>query len=720
MSYIKDIIFYNIENVPSLYEWCHLKILDKKIPVIIILAYKYGLTDILKYLKVGYRLVDKGKKVNLQSNELAIKFRNKTLIYNKYPLVKSLILSGFKFYNTLNKYTFEDFDIKDTYFELMQDKNLSINYLKGIDNFFSFFVDPITRNILLEMNEPTNPRDLLIRAVDMLSTEDCKEAASLSNFRVRTLEKFNAILYNEISRQYAQRLGDKTKNKTFSINTEAVFMRIIQDQANILVDEINPIQNLKEKAAVTYVGFSGRDDEAFVERDRKFPIDGLGLLSEAAPDNGKVGINAYLTFNPNMTNLRGFLDTSKSLEEQDSGNLLSVTGALVPFSICDDTKRANFMNVQISHHIGTKTQKPLRVRTGLESVVGDFVSDLYATIAKDNGTIIDVDEKAKIFKIQYKDKTIDAFHYGKRHGEVSGTIIEHNIQLNDIKKGKKIKKGDVLCYNDLFFKLDPIDNKLNWSFGTPAKIGFIDVDITNDDSCAITKEFSQKLSIDIVYPRYIKVGNDMKVNSIVKVGDKVDYLDPLISLEFTDVDMVDFSGMDDEYEESMDLLQDLNRIVTKAKHKGVISNIKIYHTGNITDFDKSIQNIIKNINKHNKYVHNKVKDTVREDEFIEITQIDEGTRIKMMTLNENEILFMFYITETIPCAIGDKLVVGNSQKTVVGDVVDEYITENGQKLDMIFGGDGIFNRMVLGLIKYGLMDMYLQNVEQKAIDMYFK
>lgn len=321
------------ESVPMVSEWVDLKILDKKIPIIFILAYRYGLTNTLKYLNLNYRTVEKGTRVETSYSELAIKFRDRTIVIDRYPISKSIIVAGLLKYETKDL-DYEYFDEKDAYYELLVAKGLSTNYTKGIDDFFDMFVDPITRSVLEQMGEPTNVRDLLIRATAMLTTQYHIDPASMKNHRLRSYERFNAILYNEMARQFVAHRNQKGKDTKFTINPEAVLQRIIQDQSVVIANEINPVQDLKEKTGFTYTGMGGRTPQSFVVADRRFPDDGVGIISEATPDSGKVSITAYTSINPKIKNLRGVFDTDT--KDVDPTQILSGPALLMPGATNDD------------------------------------------------------------------------------------------------------------------------------------------------------------------------------------------------------------------------------------------------------------------------------------------------------------------------------------------------------------------------------------------------
>jgi hypothetical protein len=234
-------------------------------------------------------------------------------------------------------YEFAQFNGQDVYYALLRDEGISLNYLKGISDFFKLFIDPITRDVLLRMKEPTEVGRLLIRATEMLTTEDMIPAASMRNHRLRGYERFPTTLYNEMSRSYASYSRQRGNRKSYSINPEAVFLRLIQDQTLRIVEEMNPVENVKDKHSATYTGSGGRTAQSFVVEDRQFPADGIGVLSEATPYSGKVAINTYVTADPLIANIRGMFDLDNvDIEKLEPTQILSVSALLMPCATNDD------------------------------------------------------------------------------------------------------------------------------------------------------------------------------------------------------------------------------------------------------------------------------------------------------------------------------------------------------------------------------------------------
>ena len=326
----------DVQSPKPAIEWTELKIRDKNFPIAFVLGYRFGIRALLKMVNHPTRFIPAGSttREKFSASEIRIRFADGTLVFNRYPLEKSLVLAGLNKFK-LQNYTFDAFDGKDAYFTILQENKLSVNYLKGIDGFFDFFVDPVTRDILLKMGEPTTPRGLLLRATQMLTSTFAIEASSMQNHRMRGYERFPDIIYNEISRALESFNTQKSHKKTFSINPEAVFQRIVQDPTVQTVEEINPMHDLKSKTMVTYSGMGGRTAQSFVIDDRRFPEDGVGVLSEATPDSGKVAINAYTSANPRIGNIRGMF-TAADKENLEPANMLSTTALLAPGSTQDD------------------------------------------------------------------------------------------------------------------------------------------------------------------------------------------------------------------------------------------------------------------------------------------------------------------------------------------------------------------------------------------------
>ena len=324
-------------HASPLSEWTDLKLLDTTVPVIFALCYRYGLSEMLNYTKTEYRILNQGERSYRNWSDVVIRFADKTLIIPRTPLVNSMLFAGLNFFH-LNKINMEEMDSKDIYYDLLQSKKRSVHFLKGIDNFFDLFVDPITREVLEQMKEPTTARDILIRSTQLLTTEDHKPQSSSVNFRFRSYERMNSAVYNTLSRAFAN-YRNKSVNAThkWSIADYEVQQQIMQDQLKENVDIINPINDIKYQEEYSHAGFAGgrKSLDSFTVPDRQYPQDGVGIISEATVDSAKTAFAASTSMDPTIVNMRG-MTISESPDNLSPTQILSISSLIMPGVTQDD------------------------------------------------------------------------------------------------------------------------------------------------------------------------------------------------------------------------------------------------------------------------------------------------------------------------------------------------------------------------------------------------
>lgn len=753
------------EKIKPLTEWTSIKILDKQLPIIFMLAYRYGLRNTLEYLGSKYAITDKRTKIivgesatesfvhtdrivgdinpfgddwiKIRSDEtddaaieslntdsaqeskyavkqgdIPIKFADRTLWINRYPLTQSLIICGLEYFDC-SQYSMADFESKDIYHQLLSDKGMSTNYLKGIDSFFDLFIDNMTYSVLKMMKEPTNVRDLLIRATELLTTLDHRDVSSRRNHRIRGYEQFVGIVYNEMSRQLAAYKTRRGKANIFSVNPEAIYLRIAQNASMVVTESPNPLQNIKEQAAMTYAGVSGRTAESFVLRDRKLASDDIGIISEGSVDNQKVGINAQLAYDPGITNTMGILEPADELKP---ANILSITALTFPFSTHDDSKRMNFISTQTSHVIPTKCVDKSRIRTGYERLIAHRCGRKFAGIAEKNGQVIEVNNDAKIARVKYEDGTIDAFEFGEIYTEYEGFHVTQEV-ICPVTKGQKFKKGEVITYNKGYFNQDPTTGQLDYSIGVLANVAFLEYDTTLEDSIEISPRLSDKLSIRPVNTRVVTLPSKSLIHSCVSVGDHVSNTDPLLVFE---EEPVDGSVLNTDDQETMSILGDLNRKTPKAKFSGKVVKIEAYFGCPTSKMHRTLASIVKSSIATNDLKTELAAGSIVEDEFPPCTVLPKGTKYKGVYFDEDTVCLIFYIQEEIKHSTGDKLVLMNQLKcTCAGVFPNEVYSESGVYIDAFFSQIAVGNRVVMSPMLYGVASRCLEKAEEDVLKIYF-
>lgn len=659
-------------------------------------------------------MISSEKRYEPKPNDIHIKFADRVLHFNRYPLDKSLIVAGLDAYD-LTGYSMADFEGKDAYFSLFAENGLAVNYLKGIDSFYDLFVDNMTYTVLKQMHEPTNVRDLLLRCGVLLSTVDHREASSGANHRIRGYEQFNAILYNEMSREFAGYQARRSKNNAFSINPKVVYLRIVQNESTMPAEASNPLEDIKMYSNITYGGIGGRTGESFVTNDRRFAADDIGVLSEATADSGKVGMNAMLSFDPTVVNTLGVCE-SKDPHTLKPANVMSIHSLCMPFANTDDPPRVNFNSIQSSHLMGTEYVNKNRVRTGYERVVAHRVSDDFAAVAEKDGKVTKIDHEAKLMEVTYNDGTKNVFRIDDQYEYAESIVIQQNLVTN-FKVGDKFKKQDVLTYNKNFFTRDNFTGQADYTTGVMANVVFIETDTTLEDSTEISEALSKKLAIDPVNPKVITLSAKSKIYKALSIGDKVEISTPLMVFEEDPVG--DDNGLTVD-ESTVELLGDLNRATPTAGYSGEIVHIDAYYGGSISNMNPSVAKLVNAAIAEVNAASKLASGSMRANEFIKSTQVPIGSKFKGIEFDEDTVMFIYYIKERIPHSTGDKLVLCNQLKATTAAIFPKPVqTESGVPIDMFFSQRGVNARKCLSPFLTGIISRIIEKTEKNIIKDYF-
>ena len=662
---------------------------------------------------IGLEDITEERKYTPKPGDIAIRFLDKTLWFNRYPLKNSLIVAGLDAYD-LTSYEMSEFESKDIYYQLLLDKGMSINYLKGIDSFYDLFVDNITYSILKSMHEPTNVRDLLIRATEMLTTLDHRVPSSRVNHRIRGYEQFNAILYNEMSRQFAAYQSKRGKANKFVINPDAVYLRIAQNASMVPSESPNPLQDIKEQSYMTYAGIGGRTSESFVVNDRRYAKDDVGVISEATVDNNKVGINAQLSLDPAIVNTEGLL--GETVDPQPA-NILSIYSLVFPFATQDDSKRMNFVSIQSSHWTPTVQTDRNRVRTGYERVVAHRCSKIFAGISEQDGTVTNIDEKTKLVTVEYKDGSRAVFPYGERYVPFQGFFATHRLE-NIVKVGQKLKKGDVVTYNKGFFNLDKRSKQLDMTTGVMANVALLEMDVNLEDALLISQRLGEKLSIEPTNTRSVILKKNSLVYKCVKVGDHVGTLDHLMIFE-EDPGLGE-TIFDTVSEETQNLLGELNRRIPEAKYGGEIVKIEAHYGCPISEMHESLATIVRSAIAEQNRAAKLTAGTEDEEDYPPNEVLSDGLKYNGVQYDSDTVVLTFYIRETEGTKVGDKVVLSNQLKATISSVSQRPLyAEDGTELDVLFSNDSVSRRITLSQNFMGVLNRILPKMEQDVIDMYF-
>lgn len=329
--------FLGLDSFKAPVDLAELLVMGKNIPIGIILGYKIGLTNLIKMLGCSVRRINAGARVNLESNEYPLVFSDETLVFSKDDRKAAIILAGFnEYHKAIRGFSVYEFDKPGVYLNTIESVGYGVRYLREIDRMYKMFIDPITRDLLIEMKEPTNFHGLLLRSCEMLLDDAHPDELDPAYMRIKGYERMAGAVYSEIIKAIRSHDGRSGRSKLpIEMNPYAVWRNISDDPSVAIVSDINPIENLKEIEAVTYNGTGGRNSRSMTKRTRAYHKNDMGTMSESTVDSSDVAINTFMSADPQFTSLRGI---SKPYSEKETGtaSLLSTSALLAPCSDMDD------------------------------------------------------------------------------------------------------------------------------------------------------------------------------------------------------------------------------------------------------------------------------------------------------------------------------------------------------------------------------------------------
>lgn len=702
-----------------------LTVFSKNIPLVLVLGYLLGINKLITFLDVPVKKFKRGTRY-LKSNssheieskpnntqviaadEVMLRFKDYDIVYSRNNEKASLILSGFKeVKNYIKDISYDEFNRKDAYFSILDNLGLNSIYIREIELMDQLFVDPITELLLKKIKEPLTFKGLLIRSNELLTTDDHPDLTDMNYMLIRGYDRFAGLAYKELVQSVREHKMKNIRGKTgVSLNPYSVWNRITKDNTIRMVQEINPIDNLKQIESVTYVGEGGRNKDTLNINTRVYHESDMGVISEATVDSSDVAVNTYLSANPLFTSLLG------TTERYDKNNpkyssLVSTSMLSSVAAENDDPKRVNFIQIQQSHTVSCDGYTQPLIRTGMEEVMAKRVGDAFAYSAEEDGKVISIDNKHGII-VEYVNGNKHGVNLGRRYGHAGGSTFPHDI-VTPLKLNQKFKRGDIIAYNNGFFEPDWFEpNKIIWKSSYIAKTAIMESEQTFEDSSAISNKLANKLRSKITEVRSIVVEFGQGIRDMVKINTEVSPNDFLCLIEDQITNEV---GLFDE--KSIELLKRLSNKAPRAKVKGIVDRIEVLYHGEKSDMSDSLKKLA---DESDRFLSLQAKHANRR---IINGSVDNEYKVEGTPLALNNAEIKVYITTAPLSGVGDKIVVSNQMKSVTGDVMDyPVVAEDNEEIEVIFGERSLLNRIVESPRVIGTTNSLLIHLSKLASKMY--
>lgn len=375
----------------------------------------------------------------------------------------------------------------------------------------------------------------------------------------------------------------------------------------------------------------------------------------------------------------------------------------------------NFIKIQCAHLVPTEGYDKARVRTGYERVLAHRCGKNFAGVAKDNGKITAIDEKARLVEVTYTNGTKEVYPYGSELMEFDSMELESKIVCN-VKLGQKVNKGDIITYNSEYFKKDTFSGQVDMSIGTLANVIFMEMDTTLEDSFEMSQRLSKKLTMNPVNVKVVSLSGKSLIHKYLDVGTTVSPTDDLMIFE-EDPTATENMNTNDE---ALEMLAELNRRTPSAGHAGKIIRIDAYYSCDPSEMHPTVYELVKKCTDEKNRRYKLAKSSNEADEYPQSSMIKDGSKYKGITFDKETVVFIFHIQERIPHSVGDKLVVCNQLKATCGGIFPKPVySESGIEIDMLFSMVSTNKRIVLSPFKFGITSRILMQTEDDICLEYF-
>lgn len=377
------------------------------------------------------------------------------------------------------------------------------------------------------------------------------------------------------------------------------------------------------------------------------------------------------------------------------------------------------VSIHLSHYLPTEKCEVSRLRTGYEKVIAHRCNPPFAYSAEADGVIESIDNEAKVMRVKYKDRVVAVSFgddYTKNGG--GGFYCTQNIAINGFKQGDKVKRGDIILYNDRFFTSDPYSKQVNWNIGVLKDVVLMDSDATMEDSCIMDTELAKDLAFNPVHIRDITVTKRTVIHRYAAIGTQVKSIDPLMIFDQSELSQDMFGGLDDE---AIRLLGKINKKTPKAKFSGTVVALDAFYVGGIQDMVPSVRGLVSLINRIKYKKNQAAKGAVNQASYPVAQNITQTDRIGITDLDKDTVIFRFYIKQDMGMHGGDKVEFDSSLKSVCTGIADHpWVSEDGtMTAHALFSAVGIADRIINSPMIEGMANKILETAEQQILKMYF-
>ena len=416
----------DVSTSTSKYAFTRVKALGQQIPLVVFLGYRRGLIPLLEQAGASPEWItqDQLRKRLKERRSDFIRFSDGILLINTESTAISLLVNGMKMMET------REYVIGDTAPEggfwldyLREYTRFSNMRIAGLDIFRGSFIDPMTMDILTDLDIPTDFDGLFLYANTLLETNEHQRSNDLDSYRIRGPEMLNAILYKIIHSEMESlsRKRDTVGTHRLNIPFDEV-LRQVQQAANVEeISELNPLLEAELLGKVTWIGpVGGLGDARFLNKEmRSYDRSFTGVFGMYSPDSQKIGVNRTLSYRTGVDTVRGMRRYARG--DPSPAEMLTISELMSPYtSRYADPPRVGMQSKQAAHMMPIHSHTPNLVGSGAERALAHVIGNTFAYKARGGGVVDGIDEESDLVRLKYDDGSIGFIDMQSRSVKNSG------------------------------------------------------------------------------------------------------------------------------------------------------------------------------------------------------------------------------------------------------------------------------------------------------------
>ena len=701
-------------------------ILATDIPVIVVMAYSVGLQEAMRKAGIEYEFSEKRPNKEELSGRDYIKFSDGYLLYHD-TLENSLLMNGLYNCNT------EDYSIKE-----INKKNMWLDFLDnfggrikadGLDNFYDCMFDPITKEICRTYNLPDDYITALGYASALLADTSYNKHTDISGNRFRTNEIIAAYFQKVISKAYGEYKTMSKRSKkdaVISCKQSALIDALLTDPTCSDLSILNPQLEAEEQNTMSFKGLSGMNSDRSYSLDKRTYDESMfGIIGTSTGFSGNVGITRQATINASIKGVRGVISTPKK-DKINTLNTLTVHEAMNPWCTTrDDPIRVAMGFIQSTKHpMRIKKAMPNLVTTGMDEAIPYITSDFFSYKFRGNkGKVLKVTDRYMLVQ-DLETCTVDFVSLEEQTMKNSDGGFYVTVKLDPIvKEGATLKNNDILAIDKTCYK-DQVGHEsttkgVTYCIGAMCKLAILPTDEGYEDSSIIDEYLADAMTSAYVVKKDKMLSKDANVYNVVSKGQPIKEGDPLMifqnAFEEEDANSILRNVTDADVED----VTDLGRIHIRSKISGIVQDIKIYRTCELSEMSPSLRKLVSAYEKQikdDKKIFDKYKIEGANWKLEPDYKLEPTGKLKKCP---NSVLIEFYIKCEDKMGIGDKLIYNNSIKGVIKDIMPlgtEPKTDfrPNEPINALLSTGSVNARMVASIIINGSINKCMIELSRKC------